>query len=75
MGGRLWSELAQDKSIFPKQGVEQPLLACWRVRKMDQQVRGLAAMPGKLSLIDMVEVENALKLSFDLHGCLPHPNK
>lgn len=74
MGVRLWSELAKDKSIFPKQGVEQPFLAWWRVRKMDQQVRVLAAMPDKLSVISRihtVEVENALKLSFDLHACSP----
>lgn len=45
---------------------------------MDRQVRGLAAMPDKLSLIsriDTVEVENSPKLSFDLHACLPPINK
>lgn len=44
---------------------------------MDRQVRGLAAMPDKLSLIsriDTVEVENSPKLSFDLHACLPPNN-
>lgn len=76
MGGRLWSELAQDKPVFPKQGIEQPFLVWWRVRKMDQQVGGLAAKPDKLSVIsriDAVEVENAPKMPFDLHACPPPP--
>lgn len=61
MGGRLWSELAQRKSIFPKEGTEQLSLVWWRVSKMAQQGSRLAAMPDKLSWIsriDMVEAEN-----------------
>lgn len=67
-----------EKTIFPKQGVEQLFLAWWRVRKMDRQVSGLADMPDKLSLIsriDTVEVENSSKLSFDLHECPSPINK
>ena len=41
---------------------------------MNRQVRGLAAKPDKLSVISRIdagEVENAPKLSFDLHACPP----